>query len=107
MILYGYLYYEQPINKFSDTCITDRDIIDFINNIRFLYLRKVVRLHFENTISTKDLYYNLETFKQEFLDYLNNNDNRYQFIEGCTEKCEDILRYLLKIKKEGNKYVFK
>lgn len=97
MILTGYHYYEQPINRFSDTSITDNDIINFINNIRFLYLRKIVRLHFENVISTKDLYYNLETFRQEFIDYLKDKDNHGQFIPGCTEKCENVLKYLLKI----------
>ena len=104
-----YHYFEKDIDNFSDSCIKDREIIQFINNIRYPYLKKIVRLNFEYVISTINMHYSLNDFKQDFIDYLNLDDksNYNYFMEGSNEHCEDILRYLLKIKKEGNKYVFK
>jgi hypothetical protein len=93
----GYEYYNNPINPYSDSCIKDNEIVNFINRIRKTSLRKVVRLYFEDKCYWGR--YTLDDFKREFTEYYNDKNKTNYFCEGMDEDKEEILAKILGLKK--------
>lgn len=91
------------IDHFADTSIRDKKVIEFINNIKCLRLKSIVRNHFEYKCNMINEWYSVENFKEEFIKYLNNKDAKYYFLPGLNDHYEDILKKLLKIEKWNNK----
>ena len=91
-------YLMSKITPWSDTSIKDQKIVDFINNIRAEKLRGIVREYFEHECYFRS--YTLEDFRKEFIRYLKGENNDYRFLPGLGNHYEDILKMLLKIKKE-------
>ena len=90
------------IDCFTDTNIRDRKTIEFINNIKSLRLKSIVRNYFEYKCGMIDSWYSVEKFKEEFIKYLNDKNTTYYFLPGLNEHYEDILKKLLKIEKWNN-----
>ena len=90
------------IDFWSDTKIRDKKAIEFINNIKSLKLRSIVRNHFETQCSLYDQWYSLEDFKNNFKSYLGGKNNNYYFLSGLNDHYEDILKKLLGIEKWNN-----
>ena len=59
------------IDRFTDTNIRDRKTIEFINDIKSLRLKSIVRNYFEYKCGMIDSWYSVEKFKEEFIKYLN------------------------------------
>ena len=89
---------DNKITPWSDTAIKDQKTIEFINNIRVVRLRGIVRDYFEEKCWFNT--YTLEDFRKEFIRYLKGENNDYRFLPGLCDRYEDILKMLLKIEKE-------
>lgn len=92
----------EPITKYSDTAIKDQKVIDFINNIKSVHLRSIVRNHFEHECEMINSYYSLDNFKEDFTSYLNNKEAKYYFLPGLDSHYESILKKLLGLEKWNN-----
>lgn len=93
-------YLSSKIDAWSDTNIRDQETKDFINSINSKYLRCVIRKHFEHECYFR--YYNLDDFKKEFIEYLNDKEVKHYFLPGLNDHYEDILKKLLNIEKWNN-----
>ena len=83
------------INAWSDTNIKDKDAVAFINSIKSLKLRRIVRNHFENECYF--INYTLKMFKEDFKEYLKDETNHRYFLPGLNDRTENILKKLLNI----------
>ena len=92
----------KKIDRWTYTDIRDKDTIEFINNIKSLRLRSIVRNHFEYQCNMVNTWYSIKDFKEEFITYLNDKNSSYYFLPGLNEHYEDILKKLLKIEKWNN-----
>ena len=93
----GYEYYSNPINPYSDSCIKDDNIVKFINKIRNIYLRKAIRLYFEDKCYWNN--YTMEDFIKDFTEYYNDPNKTTYFCEGMDSQKEEILAKILGLKK--------
>lgn len=89
----------KKIDFWTDTSIKDKKAIEFINNIKSLKLRSIVRNHFEYKCGMIDTWYSVEDFKEEFVTYLNKKDNIYYLLPGLNDRYESILKKLLGLEK--------
>lgn len=87
----------KKIDRWTYTDIRDKKAIEFINNIKSLRLRSIVRNHFEYKCNMVNSYYSLKDFKEEFIKYLNDNNTDGYFLPGLNEHYESILKKLLKM----------
>ena len=89
-------YFNKNITVWSDTSIRDDKVIDFINNIKAIRLKRIIREHFEHKCYFTN--YTLDDFREEFKKYLEDKDDMYRFLPGLDSKYENILKMLLEIK---------
>ena len=94
-------YLSSKIDAWSNTSIRDQKTKDFINSINSKYLRSIIREHFEHECYFR--YYNIDDFKKEFIEYLNDKSINHYFLPGLNDHYEDILKKLLGIEKWNNK----
>ena len=92
----------KKIDQWTYTDIRDKKAIEFINNIKSLKLRSIIRNHFEYKCNMVNSYYSLKDFKEEFITYLNDKKSSYYFLPELNGHYEDILKKLLKIEKWNN-----
>ena len=81
----------KPIDRFSDTSIRDKKIIDFLNNLKSSKLRRILRNHLEKKCYFEN--YTYDDLKRDFKHHVE-NDNDY-FLPGFNDRLEKILKMLL------------
>ena len=85
-------YYEKIIDGFTVTNIKDQKLIDFLNNLKSIKLRRILREYLEQKCFFE--YYTIKDLKEDFKRHEENDVDKY-FLPNMNDRVEGILKMLL------------